>query len=638
MGNATFRDILEEGSVGREFYDKLPFEEKVKIVDEISKTDPAFLSLNETNQAKFKKLAVGENPDPRAEVFDLGEAVVSAGAETIGSGVAVAKFGAKRATAVPAAIGSALGSLAVQGTELVGKKAGIDIPFIDEENAPKSFKESAIRTTTAAATGMFGQKVGEQVIKGGQAIIKGGEKLLSKIPLEVEAGAKEAQELLQPHGGTLTAGEALKTNAFNKAESIVEQAFFAGKLKETKQINKQIITDLTEKYVASLKSEGIEASAEALKQSVIKESEIFKKAGTALYKQVDELTPPTFSTVPKKGSGGLLFEKRITKGGVDLSNLKAQAASLKKVNNKSLTPSSKLNSVLDKILKKDDVVSFKDAHGLRSDMLSITRSLDDPAPNRTAGSLRSLAKKIDKSMENTAKRFGGDVLKRWRVANKFWQEGKVTFNSSLVKKLVNSLEPDKVAGTLIQANSPLRIKLIKKAAGQKKWNLIKDEFIKKVFSNPANQTKEGLINFTNVDKQLRRLGAATLDEAGVTPAALKKLIRVGKLTEKQGVQAAGKFALTIGQVTSLGRVAFLGFSPFDLVVIFGPQQIAKIVTNPRIVNALIKGQKISPKLSISKRNEMMTTAIARMSALLTKEGIEHDIKTKQQAADEEELQ
>ena len=638
MGNATFRDILEEGSVGREFYDKLPFEEKVKIVDEISKTDPDFLSLNETNQAKFKKLAVGENPDPRAEVFDLGEAAVSAGAETIGSGIAVAKFGAKRATAVPAAIGSAIGSLAVQGTELVGKKAGIDIPLIDEENAPKSFKESAIRTTTAAATGMFGQKIGEQVIKGGQAIIKGGEKLLSKLPLEVEAGAREAQEVLQRQGATLTAGEALTTKTFNKAESIIEQAFLAGKLKDAKDLNKAVITNLANKYVASLKSDSIELSAEALKEGIKENSKTFAKIGAKLYKAVDELTPPTFGTVATKDSGGLLFKRKIIKGGVDLSKLRKHIVKLKQANSESLTPSSKLNAILEKMLSKDEVISFKDAHNLRSDMLSITRSIDDPAPARTEGSLRSLAKKIDKAMENTAKQFGGDVLKRWRVANKFWSEGKKRFNNTIVKNFMKSEQPDKIANAMIQANSPIKIKLIKDAAGQKKWNLIKDEFIKKLFANPTNQTKEGLTNFTAINRQLRRLGGETIEESGVVPATLAKLIRIGMLTEKQGVQAAGKFALTIGQVTSLGRIAFLGFKLFDLVVVFAPQQIAKIVTNPRIVNALIKGQKISPKLSISKRNEMMTTAIARMSALLTKEGIEHDIKTRQQAADEEELQ
>jgi hypothetical protein len=203
-------------------------------------------------------------------------------------------------------------------------------------------------------------------------------------------------------------------------------------------------------------------------QKALNESRTRMKGEVAkAYAAIDQLTESQTKRVPKQVTQlsslvdefgkPMNYEKRVLEkkqvGGVQPSTRELQhdvIPLLREIQQqKKLIPPQLLadtESLLDRIRKSPDNVTYEAMARSRSDLLAISRKLDEVLPGKRAGIAKLLAKKMDDSMMKAAEDSGISGLPdQIRVANTMTREMHEKFESDLVKKIMESGKPEQVA-------------------------------------------------------------------------------------------------------------------------------------------------------------------------------------------------
>lgn len=110
-------------------------------------------------------------------------------------------------------------------------------------------------------------------------------------------------------------------------------------------------------------------------------------------------------------------------------------------------------SFLQNVMNAPDKVTFRAMADSRSDMLALTRKLDEALPGKQAGFAKKLAQLADTSMMDAADKSGIPGLPDMiRNANELTAETHRIYEQQLVKKVVDSKSPEKIS-KLITANA-----------------------------------------------------------------------------------------------------------------------------------------------------------------------------------------
>jgi hypothetical protein len=191
------------------------------------------------------------------------------------------------------------------------------------------------------------------------------------------------------------------------------------------------------------------------------------------YKAIDDLTASQSTRVPvtKEATSSLVdesgrpmtYEKRSLEkrevGGVQPATIEVKRAAvglLREIQQeeKLLDPTllAKAKTLLTSIVKSPKNVPYASMADSRSDLLAITRQLDEALPGKRAGMAKLLAKKMDGAMMDAAEQSGITGLpQQIRIANSLSAEMHRKFEQDLLTKILDTKKPEVIAGYIKKA-------------------------------------------------------------------------------------------------------------------------------------------------------------------------------------------
>lgn len=632
---AGIQDIFDTEESEAEF-NALPAETKLTVFEALAAEDKDFQALPAASQTQTKNFILGTAPETGTEkaltfAEDIAADIPEIAGGAIGGALAAAKSTPIAAGA--AALGAGAGEAFRQIGEQIESGTGFDVPFVSGEDAPKTSEEAAMRIVKAGLTGAVGEV-------GGRFIANIGGRILGKLAPKLEEGAKEAQQLLQKEGGTLTLAQATTADIIDTAQNAAEASLIgAGGLRAAKQKGKEIVTNTVNKFVDDIGTKSKEAIGASLQEAIDDKSNLFSRLGEGLYRNLDKLTQPeivTTDVIKKVASNivdenGIPFEKLVTtieeslgKGGVDLKSLKQFALKVKTQTEKGIK-STPLRNLVRNVLNKPDKVAFADAHILRSDLLAVVRQSNDVLADKTVGASKRMGSLVDAAMTDASKELSGEAFEAFRKADRFWKTSKTKVNEAIVKRIAKTANTDTITRLILTPKSSAQIKRVKNLVGNKRWQEVQGQFLRDLTSNPSN-LDDGVLKFSKLDKAFERFGDETI-AVTLTPAqnqAFRNLIQTGKLIEKGQPTSTGRVFIALQQAGAALAAMTFDFTGTAATILIGPAAIAKVFSNPTVVNFIVKGMKLGRK------TQNLSTFAARFSTLLAREGIEHDIVGKQE--------
>ena len=156
--------------------------------------------------------------------------------------------------------------------------------------------------------------------------------------------------------------------------------------------------------------------------------------------------------------------------------------------------SGKAVTILTGILNSADQVPYKAFQQARSDMLALTRALDEQIPGKMAGLAKRLSKEMDATMEDAANKVGvkdpttgrTPLQQKVRDANTIWQRAKEDFNDSVITKVLEA-DPLKIPA-IVRGSSPADLRLLKMRLPAEQWQSIKVSIFREMLDNAIKET------------------------------------------------------------------------------------------------------------------------------------------------------
>lgn len=260
-----------------------------------------------------------------------------------------------------------------------------------------------------------------------------------------------------------------------------------------------------------------------------------------------------------------------------------------------------VNTVLD---QGGDFVSFKVANDLRSKFLGITRAVQEPIKGQSERYAANLADKLTKAIDdmNTAP-LSAEARIAYNDAQSFYKEGAEAFKDKLVKSLLKN-RPDEIYKNLIKPERPGLIdavsKVITRTKNPKEKELLRQNLQGTLLFDLKSQSikQYGKLNADHMLKNFNKFGDSVLNKI-FKPQELKQarsLLESLKLAQRKTVGENIPGAVFI-QLTQAGAVFGL-FSGVltgpSAALLLGPTVIAKLFTNPKVVNLLRQGFGLKP--------------------------------------------
>jgi hypothetical protein len=465
-------------------------------------------------------------------------------------------------------------------------------------------------------------------------------KLTSMAKSDMKKGSAEALEQLAKSNKVLTPAIVSENRTIDLMENLAENAWFGGgkilkarkeavvqaqqdigtklitKFANSKEIAKGAIDDTVEGF---LNAAGKNDYDVIIKNFITNGKAVQQTLINTGYKNIDKAVQAQSKALIKAGK-----LKNVNQA-VDITGLKKWAKARQTLK---LTDDA-TKKVLNDILKLGDEISFSEAQQLRSLYLSKTSaySIGGTTSTKFSQKIAGEASNIfDKQMQKAAEKLGGDVDKLWRAANEIYSTSKSTFNSQFMTKLIKEGGEDKIFSSLIKAKNPHRIKEFRnlilkqsvkdgvvpnKLAAEKLWRKVQSGFFSDVIYKAFDES-EGVLAGKKLLTTIKSYGGPAIKELFANNPKLlndfKTLARTLELAQTKGIQGVpgGMFIqLTqAGMITKgaqLGGAALVGYSGTSggltwgsglttaagvAVVLGGPNQIAKLFTNPAFVKGL----------------------------------------------------
>lgn len=591
---ASTRELLKDPE-----FQRLPEGAKLRVIERFTAQDQEFQRLPAGAQSAVRQKLLGggtpapSTPAPAQEeepgllsragegLFNLLELTtpsVSHDPKAARTGIEIAAGTLGSLLGGPGLGGAFAGAGASAGLSYLGSRAS---ELFDPTQDPQ---QTALKSGLSAAVGDLGGSV------------LGGVARRIFPTRELIPGAEQANQLLETQGARLTPSQATESRVLDLAENVSEASMFGGgRIRSTKQQAQEAAEGLIRDFKQGIAGGGVPEQdlAQMVTDAIDDGALAFGQAARGKYQQVDQLT---------QGSG------------VDLSKVKDFFFNTALKNRKYEMEGPTMHRLERLMRRVEDTPTFEQAQTLRSGLLSVTRTGDDPVADKAVGVAKRLAGLVDQSMEDTAKTLGPDALQAWRGANEFWKHGKETFNNSFIKSLAHS-DPDVVVDKILRNDRPVNLKRVKEIVGTDEWAGIKDAFLGKVIRE-ATDTGDS-ISGTKLQAGLKRFGDDALSELlgpeGTQRA--KQLARTLELTQGKSGDATGRTFIQLSQAGAVVGTLATGASLPAGAILIGPAILSKILTNPRMSRLLTMG------LSPTAPTETKLRMGGRLAALLAKEGL-----------------
>lgn len=462
------------------------------------------------------------------------------------------------------------------------------------------------------AAGMTYEMMGQAA---GKSVEVGLKKILQPFKQSITPGLTNAERELQKAGGIGFSPAQKTDNAIvDTLEEVAEKSFTGSqtfkkfRLQNERGFN-SYVQSVTDKISGQASTRlGAEETGILLRDTLEGGANAFNAAGRALYKNVDELT------------GGVY--PRFMSEIVDMTPLQSMASKIQAEQQRGVVTSGKLNTILDNILNKRARVSFEDAQMIRSDLLAVTRQIDELVPGRAEGAAKRLASIMDRSMEDAARNLSGDALGAWRAANKFWKQGKETFNNKFVKNLMKQLEnePAIVINKIFQNGRPAQIRRIKGMVNEKTWNTLKSGYLEKLLLDSTSV--DGQILGKSFLGKLKKAGDPVLNET-FTGSELAKIRNIGTIanTIQKPIGGGGGMLIQLTQAAAIVGL-FFGQTEKAAPFLLGPYAIAKLMTHPKGHALFAQG------LKTPVRSPQAVNIATKIGAIVSEIGVEEPLKEK----------
>ena len=273
------------------------------------------------------------------------------------------------------------------------------------------------------------------------------------------------------------------------------------------------------------------------------------------------------------------------------------------------TPGS--TALLDRVIDDvDDLVSFQTAQDIRSGMLDILRRGESkltPDP-KAVGIVKRLAPAVDNAMEIAMVGQSKDAVQLWRTANRFYKQGKETFNSKLIRGLMRKLpdQPGVVTKAIFLPHGKRNLQIVKKAIGPDQFQKLKGAWIQSLANDamirqvdPSAITGAGDVVGTRMLKKFNGLGQEALDFAftPVEQESIRDVARTLAIVEAKTGGHSG--ALRFVQGSALMGIVAAPFVPEEYgrekiqitsgIVLIGPAVLGRLMTKPSFARLLSEG-------------------------------------------------
>jgi hypothetical protein len=350
------------------------------------------------------------------------------------------------------------------------------------------------------------------------------------------------------------------------------------------------------------------------------------------YKAIDDLTASQSTRVPvtKEATSSLVdesgrpmtyekksFEKRDV-GGVQPATIEVKRAAiglLREIQQeeKLLDPTllAKAKTLLTSIAKSPRNVPYAAMADSRSDLLAITRQLDEALPGKRAGMAKLLAGKMDQAMQDAAEHSGITGLpEQIRIANGLSKEMHRKFEQDLMTKILDTKKPELIAGYIKKAglqeirdmnatlDAPTR-RLVQshvvadslvKAFDEKTKQLNPQAFSKAIYAIGDERGKElfGAANWESVRQMADMVGKVGSGRAGIGSSGAS-LHNWTYLVALPAALSAAVFGRGEAAMATAGTVAMETYTL---------RKLAKAITNPaksaRVIHYLQMGARGAP--------------------------------------------
>ena len=489
-----------------------------------------------------------------------------------------------------------------------GAAAGISQVFDPRENVAKE-------VLRGFATGATAESIGAAI----PAIIK-----KVRFKLDYTPEARKAERLLkavkdknlkEPVGisridkeireGQITPGIGSENRAIDIIENISEKALFAGgKIVKARKGAETGLTNELKGFIDNFSDVTTREDAGGLALEAIQNSlDFFRVNAKKRYDKLSEaarvpvLDDLGRTVVVKKGE---VLTRPIS---VDVTKSKRLANELLKETapTKRIAPGAR--DVLLTVKELDDTVSFSVANNVRSELLGVSRSFTDMVKGKAAFNAGKMVKSITNDIDDTIDSIPTNLRQLYDEAQTFYKQGVEKYNNKVIRNLTEKA-PEEVYQALIKPNRPTTVANFMKILKETKDKEIREELIDSIKGTMIGDiVNKSELNRRKIDaafvrKEFGKYGPGVLNQI-FSPRELRRLdnllegLTVAQ-TKKVGEGIPGAIFIQLTQAGMAFGLLQGNLTTEAGLVLLGPIGIARMLTNPKIVNLLRKGFQLNP--------------------------------------------
>jgi hypothetical protein len=406
---------------------------------------------------------------------------------------------------------------------------------------------------------------------------------------------KLAQEMLQKYGATLDKFQVLEGGASRTGKGIAQSSFTARPILErSEQAIKEAVEKEKNNLLDTVTSKAYDAQATGASVASIVE------AGDA---ELKNITRPFYQSLSK--DTGVNVDFRPVKNYIDTVVSDASRT-------KGRTLSAKEQELINDIKVQDNTLDFGAAHDLLSSIKTRIRDARNGAEpdSREIARLTQLEQQITQAMDSSASKLAPDLLAKYKETSTLYRESLNDLYSGTIQRLLKK-DSEKVGDDIYAKGNVTAFQEVQKAVGRAKKldpNLNVQETLDGVRRGYLESVLKDFDSIGALKKTLEtdKKFARTFDAVLTTEqkTRVKALTNAAFYGSKQADNALPLFlpAQQAQAITLAGGAALTVFNPdvrnavkdhplgsMALIagVTLGPRAIAKVITNPGAVNALL---------------------------------------------------
>lgn len=468
-------------------------------------------------------------------------------------------------SALGTGLGTYLGtSLSQMSRQLGGEE--ISIGQMAEEQAKNIGKEVALD--------VVGSGVGAGLMKGVSQIWP----KAAPDPLLVKA-----QQELQKKGTTLSVGQAAPNTWRSTLEGATYQTI-GGKIQLNNLYNKQDVAlkQMREELTPIAHSIPISRVGSTIRDSL--------RGG---FSALSDMVKPAYEDISLRAASKDVF--------VDTLPMQKEAKNIldqqTRLGNVGLTEQG--GTILQRVVRGDNTLSFSDAQQLRSDLLSRSRMLEEGDPAKR--NLTTLVEQVTKEMELGAKQAGSDVYADLMKVNAFYRKSQQKMGDEFVAKLVDK-RPSQIVDTIVSAGNESEISALKVALKRAEglgggvkydetWGKVQQHYIDSLLNKASVINKEGETIGHNLLKDFTDPKTSRTMKKVLTKEQMEniKTFAETSLITQRKPKSQNSWIIPMIQAGAIVDVlTFKMLSPgADAAIAFSPLALGKMLTNPERASRLL---------------------------------------------------